>query len=282
MKIPSLNGKDNAAAPQLAGSEKNPPKDSSGKQAITADSITGLLEALRTDNPTSPRLTWYGTSGERVELSGRVLENWVAKTANFLVEELDAERETTVGLDMPMHWRSLVFSLATWAAGASVLIPDTASAGKEFGSASQELSPAIIVTSDPNGTRDRWASASDVVAVALPALAMRWDGELPQGCIDYTEEVRSYSDVFYPFDSADGDDTAWISSKDGSSASYAELFARPRPSRERVLVTAESGWVASISDVVSIWASGGSIVLLESGAEAPQSLIASENITETL
>ncbi len=48
-----------------------------------------LLEpALRRD-PTGPLLTWYDEAGgERVELSATTLDNWVAKTANLLDEEL--------------------------------------------------------------------------------------------------------------------------------------------------------------------------------------------------
>ena len=50
-----------------------------------------LMTALRSGQSTSPRLTWYGPDSERVEFSGRVLDNWVAKTSNLLQDELDAE-----------------------------------------------------------------------------------------------------------------------------------------------------------------------------------------------
>ena len=53
-----------------------------------------LMSALRSGHSTSPRLTWYGPDSERVELSGRVLDNWVAKTSNLLQDELDAEPGT--------------------------------------------------------------------------------------------------------------------------------------------------------------------------------------------
>ena len=48
-----------------------------------------LMTSLRSGHATSPRLTWYGPDSERVELSGRVLDNWVAKTSNLLQDELD-------------------------------------------------------------------------------------------------------------------------------------------------------------------------------------------------
>ena len=50
--------------------------------------LPGLLAQL-TAEPGRPRLTWYAPA-ERVELSGHVLDNWVTKTANLLVEEYDA------------------------------------------------------------------------------------------------------------------------------------------------------------------------------------------------
>ena len=67
-----------------------------------------LLHAFRTDNPTAPRLTWYGPDSERVEFSGRVLDNWVAKTANYLVDELDAEPGTVICLDLHTDKRCTV------------------------------------------------------------------------------------------------------------------------------------------------------------------------------
>ncbi len=48
--------------------------------------VPAVLAAATASDPGRPRLTWYGADGERVELSARVLENWVAKTANLLVE----------------------------------------------------------------------------------------------------------------------------------------------------------------------------------------------------
>ncbi|MDR3068395.1 MAG: TIGR03089 family protein, partial [Cellulomonas sp.] len=63
-----------------------------------------LSRALLTD-PGKPRLTWYDSDDQRVELSGAVLSNWANKTANLLVEEVEAGPGTRVGLDLPLHWR---------------------------------------------------------------------------------------------------------------------------------------------------------------------------------
>src|SRR5659263_308757 len=83
--------------------------------------LPGLLAQL-TAEPGRPRLTWYAPA-ERVELSGHVLDNWVTKTANLLVEEYDAGPGTRVLLDLPVHWRSVVWAFAAWRVGACVIVP---------------------------------------------------------------------------------------------------------------------------------------------------------------
>ena len=52
-----------------------------------ADNIARVFaDAIATD-PTRPLLTFYDdATGERTELSGATLANWVAKTANLLVD----------------------------------------------------------------------------------------------------------------------------------------------------------------------------------------------------
>ncbi len=134
--------------------------------------------ARMTADPGRPRLTWYGGDGERVELSGHVLDNWVTKTANLLVEEYQAGPLTRVLLDLPVHWRTVVWALATWRVGACVVLPPVG--GR----------PDLVVTDRPAGRGD-----VDVVAVALPALARHFEGELPVGAVDATAAVMTYGDV---------------------------------------------------------------------------------------
>ncbi len=81
------------------------------------------MSELRTRDPGRPRLTWYGPGGERVELSGKWLDNWVAKTAGLLDEDYDVEAEVRVVVAPPLHWRTVVWSLATWLTGACLVIP---------------------------------------------------------------------------------------------------------------------------------------------------------------
>ena len=56
-----------------------------------ADNIARVFAAAVATDPTRPLLTWYDdATGERTELSGATLANWVAKTANLLVDEVGA------------------------------------------------------------------------------------------------------------------------------------------------------------------------------------------------
>ena len=72
-----------------------------------------LLPSLNRADATAPRVTFYDdATGERIELSAKVLSNWAAKAANALVEEFDAALGTTVGLVLPLHWRAFYWALA--------------------------------------------------------------------------------------------------------------------------------------------------------------------------
>lgn len=160
--------------------------------AAVAD-VPALLRALAGTDPTRPRLTWYGPGGERVELSGKVLDNWVAKTANLLVEELDAGPGGRVVLDLPAHWRTAVWLLGCWSAGCTAVV------------AGADPVPAVDgadvwVTDRPGSAvaRDAAGAGAELVAVALPGLAMAFGPDLPAGALDAAVEVRSQGDVFLP------------------------------------------------------------------------------------
>lgn len=238
-----------------------------------------LLLAFRTHNATSPRLTWYGPDSERVELSGRVLENWVAKTANYLVDELDAEPGSAVAVDLPVHWRSLVWLLATWAVGATALpqSPRRPPLGAESGTHTRLAD--VVVTTDPAAAladSNAGGRLPFVVAVALPALAMRWMGELPGDALDYSGGVRAHSDVFFAGDAPAGDDIAWESGS--TTVSYAELLT-PAASPERILLQAGDGWDAVVPAALSVWAAGGSVVLLDASVKATDHLRSVEKVS---
>jgi hypothetical protein len=100
------------------------------------------------------------THGERIELSAKVLANWVAKAANLLQDEFDVSGGTSVRLALPAHWRTAYWALACWSVGATVLL----------GTPEETADPddlALTVTDDPVLA----ATADPAVLVTLAGLA---------------------------------------------------------------------------------------------------------------
>ena len=239
-----------------------------GTPGLPAD-VAGLLTALKRE-PGRPRLTWYGPGGERVELSGHVLDNWVAKTANLMVEELDVGPGSTVALDLPVHWRTAVWALAAWRVGAAVDV-GRGDAGVD-----------VLVTDHP-GDASRGADA--VVAVELSALARRFAGDLPVGAIDAASAVMTYGDVLGWSPPTDPTAVALLP----GGPSFADLVARAaagtQPGARSLL--AEDDVATGLLHLLGAWAGDGSVVLLapevarELAADPArlERLIASERVT---
>ena len=143
--------------------------------------------AVRRD-PTTPLLTWYDdASGDRTELSGATLDNWVSKTANLLVDGAGLTAGDTVAVLLPPHWQTAAIILGTSAAGLSVALSgdqDPASAG------------ADVLFAGPGQFDEaaRW-SAPERYATGLLPLAMPLR-EVPEGFVDYVTEVRNFGDHF--------------------------------------------------------------------------------------
>lgn len=222
-----------------------------------------LMARLRSGNSTAPRLTWYGPDSERVELSGRVLDNWVAKTANLLQDELDAEPGMRLRLDLPAHWKALVWALAGWQVGLEAVL--------DGGEAD------LVATSRPEALDGAYDAA---IAVALPALAMRWPGELAAGCLDYAAEVRSHGDVFMAHSDPDPDSRALLGA-DGTDYRYRDLltgFAARHEAGARLHVAAGDGLEQALANALGAWESDGSVVLTHVEVQLTDKLLAAERI----
>ena len=77
-----------------------------------------LLRRALAAEPSRPLVTFYDdATGERVEFSVKTFDNWVAKTANLLVDGLGAEPGARVALALPVHWQTAVWLFACWSAG---------------------------------------------------------------------------------------------------------------------------------------------------------------------
>ncbi len=246
--------------------------------------VPALLTSLRTVQATSPGLTWYGPDGERVELSGKVLDNWVAKTANYVVDELDAGPGSVIDIDMPAHWRSLCWVLAAWQAGAAVSYGPGTGMNHDV-TVSAGPPAAAPTTAVPGASRPRTLT----VAVALGALEMRWAGDLPAGVLDYAAEVRAHGDVFVPFDEPSGTDVAVVNSESADSAAaigsvtfgaLLSRYARRTERSERVLLPAEDGLETAVRNALGIWSAGGSVVLVHPSVAVTERLLSAERITE--
>nr|WP_231366199.1 TIGR03089 family protein [Zhihengliuella flava] len=222
----------------------------------------------------APLLTWHGPSGERVELSGRVVDNWVAKSANLLQEEYDAGPGTMVRLDMEPHWKSIALALAAWHVGATVTTrPD---------------GPAdVVVTDSPEG-----ASGDEVLAVALPSLALSFGSDLPAGALDYASEVRSFGDVAFP-EPVDAGATALVTPD--AELTFGELVQEPTGTfglaqdagAVAFATDAQTGAVRNgISTVVHaavvLFAAQRPLVVLGAGVEASARLLEQERVAEML
>lgn len=142
----------------------------------------------------SPAMLWYSVPGERIELSGRVFDNWVAKTANFLVDECELEPGSLLALPERLHWRSLVLAVAGLRVGATLTWQQQAGADVR----------AAFDTAELEGAAEEY-----LLAVASEPLAPRFMGQLPAGAIDYAAEVRSYPDIYMGRAEPSSEGLAW-------------------------------------------------------------------------
>lgn len=235
---------------------------------------SALLSALRTQQATSPALIWYGSAGERIELSGKVLDNWVAKTANFLVDELDAEPGLRLRLELPVHWKTLVWILAGWQTGCTVVWDP------EGGSAAADVTVTASAQRSAPGT---------VVAVALGALDLSYPADLAPGVVDYAAEVRSYADTYVEGPAPDAGVPA-LEVHGGTSAarlqgtvSYGDLPSAGTPDQTPgVLLAASADLPLVLEAALQAWASGGAVVLTGEGVDPGEKVIASERVTKRL
>ncbi|MEW6858369.1 TIGR03089 family protein [Trueperella pyogenes] len=132
-----------------------------------------LYQALLTRG-TSPALTWYDADG-RIELSGKVLANHVAKIANYLADECGLEPGDELALDLPLHWKTLAWALGGIVAGARVTVGTDGS---------------VVVTTDP-----QVEAGGEIVALNLDSFAFAWHGQLPDGVADGAAEVMAQPDT---------------------------------------------------------------------------------------
>jgi uncharacterized protein (TIGR03089 family) len=223
-----------------------------------ASTLPELFAAAVRRDGGRPFVTFYDdASGERIELSYATTANWVAKTANLLVDELDLEPDETVSVHLPPHWLGVVWALSAWSAGATLT-----------------SDPGDVALIGPDGdVRGRRAT----VASALLPLGGRFREPLPDGVLDYGAEVYNHPDVFVPIQPPAAESPAY------DADSHATLIAAAEPIGRRVLTTADLTGPDGLGTLVGVLAGAGSLVLCRNlDAAALDRRVADEKVDTVL
>jgi uncharacterized protein (TIGR03089 family) len=234
-----------------------------------------LLRAALAADPSRPLVTFYDdATGERVELSVKTFDNWVAKTANLLVDGLGAMPSTRVALALPAHWQTAVWLFACWSAGLTALpVGDGAVPGD-----------ADIVAAGPARLAEVAGSSADVVGLSLHALGAPL-ADCPPGVTDYAVEVRAYGDRF-PGGVLDPDAPAVEFA--GAALTGGELLTRARalgtPEHARVLTTVGFDTPEGLlQGLLGPLTSGGSVIICQNLDESSlERRISVEHVTSVI
>jgi uncharacterized protein (TIGR03089 family) len=179
-----------------------------------AESVRTIFAATVAANPAQPLITFYDdATGERVELSGATLANWVAKTANLLVDGSGLGSGDCASVWLPAHWQTAAVLLGCWSAGLTVASSPASSA---------ESAVAFATTSKITAGA---ISSGEQYALGLAPLGAPLRATVP-GWQDYITEVRGHGDHFAG-PAVQPEDVAWLDA-DGTTVTQAELVAQAR------------------------------------------------------
>jgi uncharacterized protein (TIGR03089 family) len=175
------------------------------------ETIPQAFAAAVRHDPAAPLLTWYddgpsnrpgaaldrteGRAEDRAELSGATLDNWVAKTANLLIDGAGLGHGDTVAVLLPPHWQTAAIVLGASAAGLSV----------DLGGPPRAVE-GVVATPDRVAEAAGWPSGERYATGLLPlAMPLR---DVPPGFVDFPTEVRTHGDHFAPVQPVDPHDEA--------------------------------------------------------------------------
>lgn len=202
-----------------------------------------LLPLLRTE-AARPLITHYDAEGGRIELSVATTVNWAAKTANWLVEEVDVEPGEPVAVGLPPHWQTLGILFGVWWCGGAV-------------TATTAGSRAAFVP--PGGSAE---GAGVVAEVSLHPMGLGLTEGPRAGAVDFLEDSRLQGDDFVPPQPIDHDTRA-LEERDvetvlGQARARAEKLGIEQGSR--VLSTADWHLPDGLLDMLAVFAGGGALV----------------------
>ena len=233
-------------------------------------------------DPARPLITYYDRrTGERTELSGTTLSNWVSKTANFMRDDLMLEGGGAVAIALPPHWQTAAIILAAWELGCGVVEPSLSDPVDALFCAQ----PRLMELAD--------AAASEVVVSSLHPMGLGVQAK-PDHVIDYTTEVRNHGDHFTAYAPVDPSSLAVTAGSlaltHRSAAEAAQQLAAQIAIQadDRVLMIAESVADAGpLTWLAAPLAAGASLVLV-SADDDPElatwltSVATQENVTASL
>jgi uncharacterized protein (TIGR03089 family) len=204
----------------------------------------------------SPLLTYYGlATGERTELSGVSVVNWVDKTSNLLSDEIGVGAGDQVELALaersPGHWVTLVWQLACWQVGAAITL------GRR--------SAAAVVVVGPNEPT-AMATGVPVLVCSLHPLGLPLAEPPADGAMDYAIEVRSQPDQHTALPQS-GLARAWHDPT--RQLTQADLVSQA-PRNRRRLIRPSDPWTTTRESLLAPLLGGGSSVVVVGPAQPEQ------------
>ena len=199
-----------------------------------------------------------------MELSGATTANWVAKSANLLVDGYGGP--TRVGLLLPLHWQTLALLLAGVATGATVVVADEPAelAGTEVAFVTADAAEAALT-----------AGADEVLALSCSPLGARLRA-VPSGVVDYAVEVPTYGDRWH----------GPVPSRLDVEARGAVLPSLPDLGlgrADRVLTGVRPGDPEGLAALLAVLRSGAALVLVPDPAQVDLGrVVEQEGVTATL
>lgn len=177
-----------------------------GTSAQTPQTFPALLDLL--ESRPQPALIWCGAGedSERVELSGRVLQNWTVKLIGLFSQETEISDGDAVLVDAAAHWKATAVLLAAGALGWKTTL--TASQAPQNdddarAAVASALEPALIITDQPGdwiggGPLAHALGDAELAALSPGLLDASFEDatghRLPAWALDISGEVRQHPD----------------------------------------------------------------------------------------
>lgn len=207
-----------------------------------------LLARRAATDGSGPFLTCYvadpaGAAPFRTELSAGSFANWVAKTANLIVDEAGLDPGDRIEMRLhrlhPGHWMTLTWTMAAWQAGMTVV--DTGGDLIVDGPAPDDPSPGVPA----------YACSLHPLGLGLTTV--------PDGWTDFSRNALAQPDAWFGDGPESPDTPAWEVA--GEHLTLAELMTLEPSDRRELIADPESPWTAVRRGLVAPLLGGGSTVL---------------------